>query len=67
VVDGVNGVLFRSEDVDDLFDKLVYLIEQPKVCKDLGKRARAWAEHNRNWDVLVERYAEAYTSLLGRS
>lgn len=67
VIDGVNGILFRSEDVTDLTDKLVHLIEHPEIGKGLGGRARTWVEQNRDWEVLVERYIKAYAVLLGRT
>lgn len=66
ILDGVNGMLFRSEDVADLVDKLVHLIGHPEVGEALGARARTWVAQNRDWDILVGRYVEAYAALLGR-
>ncbi len=65
VIDGLNGIFFRSEDVTDLADKLVHLIEHPETGEAIGARARIWVEENRDWNVLVERYISAYAQLLG--
>jgi glycogen synthase len=65
VIDGVNGMLFRSEDVTDLGDKLVHLIEHPETGEAIAARSRIWVEENRDWNVLVERYISAYSRLLG--
>lgn len=64
VVDGVNGIFFQSEDIEDLEAKLTHLIEHPEIRDALAERARTWVEENRDWSVLVERYIRAYDELL---
>jgi PEP-CTERM/exosortase A-associated glycosyltransferase len=63
VTDELNGILFRSEDVDDLVAKWGRLLEDEGLRRDLGVRARRWVEENRDWGVLVDRYVEVYNRL----
>ena len=63
VEDGVNGLLFKSEDVSDLASKCAMLAGNRDLRADLGTRARKWVEANRDWRVLVERYITAYEKL----
>jgi PEP-CTERM/exosortase A-associated glycosyltransferase len=64
--DGVNGLLFQAENVDDLVAKCVSLIENEDYRKDLGNRARKWVAANRDWDVMVMTYLHVYEQLAGK-
>jgi glycogen synthase len=63
IEDELNGILFRSEEVDDLVYKCRGLIANPYLRTELGARARCWVESNRDWSVLVKRYIEVYDIL----
>lgn len=65
IVESVNGVLFRSDDLSDLAHKCAALIRNRDLREDLGRRARQWVEANRDWKVLVKRYIEEYSRLTG--
>ncbi len=63
VEDGMNGILFRAEDVEDLKTKIVELVQHPETRRDLGRRARAWVENHRDWAHLVELYRTMYEQI----
>lgn len=68
VKDGINGLLFRAGDVEDLSSRCRELVENHEYRKDLGSRARRWVESERAWNVLIERYVSLYERLVrGRS
>ncbi len=67
VQDGLNGLLFRSEDVPDLVSKLRTLLAQEALRKELGEKSRTWVETNRDWSILVDRYINLYSDLAERS
>ena len=49
IADGVNGLLFKNDCVDDFCDKCLKLLQQPSACKAMGERARVYArEHFAN-------------------
>ncbi|MDQ7783861.1 MAG: glycosyltransferase [Desulfomonilaceae bacterium] len=64
VEDGMNGILFRAEDLEDLKTKIVALVRDPALRIDLGRRARQWVEAHRDWRQIVESYRVLYEDLL---
>ncbi len=67
VTEVVNGLLFESENVQDLIAKCRGLIENKEMRLDLGARGRKWVEENRDWSLLVQSYVKIYESLTSRS
>lgn len=65
VQNGLNGILFKSENVPDLITKCRDLIEDEGCRVELGARSRQWVAANRDWDVLVRRYIQVYERLVG--
>lgn len=63
VVDGVNGLLFTADDVDDLVSRCGQLLKNAQQRTDLGERGRRWVTDHRDWRVLVKRYIELYRHL----
>jgi glycosyltransferase involved in cell wall biosynthesis len=63
VRDGLNGLFFESENVEDLAAKCRLLITDGTLRRNLGLRARTWVEENRNWNVLTEHYLSLYARL----
>jgi len=57
VIDGVTG--FLAESVDDFAEKVVYLLENPRVAEELGKNGR---EHVRR-NFLMTRHLADYLEL----
>lgn len=39
IKDGKNGVLFESENIDDLYEKTAGLLNNPALCQKMGKNA----------------------------
>jgi len=58
VKDGVTGLLCRPGDMEDLTEKLNYLIEHPHVRKTLGQRARQQALREFTWEKRAEELAK---------
>jgi glycosyltransferase involved in cell wall biosynthesis len=48
------GVLFKSGDVEDLKDKMVALIKNPKRVKSLGVKAKTLIEKNYEWGSVAD-------------
>lgn len=64
VTEGMNAILFESENVQDLIAKCRGLIENKELRLDLGARGRKWVEENRDWSVLVQSYVRIYERLV---
>lgn len=62
--DGVNGLLFEPKNVNDLVEKIEFLLEKPKIVLRMGKNARKKVEEEYNTEIHYERIKEVYESLL---
>ena len=59
VEDGKTGVIFESENAEDLADKIVTLLKDEKLREEMGKAAKEKAKQY-DWSKVAERYVEIY-------
>lgn len=64
VIDGYNGYLIPTKDVDALFEKLDVLLGDAKLRQEMGKNSRKYAEENFSIDVVIERHLKIYEELV---
>lgn len=58
-------VSFKNKDYVDLKEKLKYLIVNPYLVENLGKKAKEKAEQLYSWDKIMPLWKEIYHGLLG--
>lgn len=63
IEDGMNGLLFRKDDVDSLEETLTRLVVDPDLRSRLGRQAREWAVSERDWSILATKVADVYRGL----
>ena len=66
VNDGVTGLLFRNCDINDLTNKIQYLIQNPLRIASLGRAAREEAIERFTVEKNAERIAAIYEDLLSK-
>ena len=64
VIDGYNGYLIPTKDVDALVEKLRLLIEDADLRQKMGKASREKAERDFSLDVVIERHLNIYNELI---
>lgn len=64
VVDGVNGFLIPTKNVDALMEKLELLINDADLRMKMGKAGREYAEENFSIEVVKERHLAIYSELI---
>lgn len=64
VIDGHNGYLIPTKDVDALVEKLNILLSNAKLRQEMGRNARAYAEANFSLDMVIEKHLEIYEELV---
>ena len=64
VIDGYNGYLIPTKDVDTLVEKLDILLGDAKLRQEMGKNSRKYAEENFSIDVVIERHLKIYEELV---
>jgi glycosyltransferase involved in cell wall biosynthesis len=62
IEDNENGLLFERGNVDDLAEKVQYLLDRPTLVVEMGKQARAKAEREYNPDLHYQRIADIYAN-----
>lgn len=65
VIDGHNGYLIPTKDVDALVEKLDILLSNAKLRQEMGRNARAYAEANFSLEEVIKKHLEIYSSLVG--
>lgn len=64
VIDGYNGYLIPTKDVDALVEKLDILLSDAKLRQEMGRNSRKYAEENFSLDVVIERHLNIYQELV---
>lgn len=64
VIDGYNGYLIPTKNVDALVEKLDVLLSDAKLRQEMGKNSRKYAEENFSIDVVIERHLSIYQELV---
>jgi glycosyltransferase involved in cell wall biosynthesis len=64
ISDAERGLLFTSNDLNDLADKLTRLIQEPDLRRQFGKRAAQFAATKLSMAVNLQRTSEIYRKFL---
>ena len=65
VEDKVNGLLCKVKDVEDLVEKMIWMIEQPKEDRDaMGAASRRIAEIKFDEQIVIHKYIDAVENLI---
>lgn len=65
VRDGEDGLLARPGDADDLAEKMRILLNDPSLCREMGRRGRAKVEEKYAWPKIIPRLIRVYEEALG--
>ena len=60
---GNNGLIVEYNDVDNLSKSIATLLDDAKLCKEMGKAGRAWAK-NFSWDSILKELEQEYRSII---
>jgi len=63
---GGHALLFKSGDGGDLRDKLVQLLGDPDLCRQLGDKGQLHAIENYSWDRVAAMTADLYREMLAK-
>lgn len=62
--DGENGLIYQNGDIDDLYNKVKFLLDNPERCKELGASAYKTLTTTWNAELAAERFLNLATKLL---
>ncbi|MET7574512.1 glycosyltransferase family 4 protein [Streptomyces sp. NPDC005492] len=55
VLDGETGWVVRGGSPEEAADRIVALLDDPELRRNMGERGRRWVEERWRWDLLAER------------
>jgi len=64
VEDGANGFLVKFGDIDTLAERILYLMENPDIAKEMGKRGREKIEREFSLNVILPQMIALYREIL---
>jgi len=66
LLDGKTGLLLREpRDIDELAEKMLYLIKNPDKGVEMGKRGREFIKKNFTYDIVASKLEKVYKSVIG--
>ena len=60
---GNNGLIVEYNDVDNLSKSIATLLDDAKLCKEMGKAGRVWAK-NFSWGSILKELEQEYRSII---
>lgn len=66
VIDGYNGYLIPTKDVEALVEKLNILLSNASLRQEMGRHSRAYAEENFDINVVIARHLNIYNELIDK-
>ena len=64
IEDGKNGLIYKNGDLDDLYNKVKYLLDNAEKSEEIGKNAYETLKTTWNGEVAAERFVNFATKLL---
>ena len=64
VEDGVNGFLVPFGDIEAFSDKIIYLMDNPEVAKEMAKRGREKIVKEFSLDTVLKEMKKLYKEIL---
>jgi len=60
LIDGRTGYVVDGRDIDQIANRVLSLIDNPKQAEEMGKAGRVWVESHWRWDI----WSSAFNELL---
>jgi glycosyltransferase involved in cell wall biosynthesis len=63
VQSGVNGILVKPYDTDELAQAMLKLLDNPSICGEMSRESKRIAS-DYDWSVITQKYLDVYNNLL---
>ncbi|MBA7696184.1 hypothetical protein ES703_104827 [subsurface metagenome] len=57
------GIIYKKNDVEDLREKIEYVIKNPEVIRIYGEKAKERIKANYSWDTMTDKYENLFLEL----
>jgi glycosyltransferase involved in cell wall biosynthesis len=58
--EGQDGLLLNTLDVDELADKIIFLLQHENIAKNMGRKGREKTLRNHTWEKAAKQTLEVY-------
>jgi len=58
------GIIYKKNDVEDLKEKIEYVIRNPQVIKMYGEKAKERIKSNYSWDTVTDKYENLFLEMV---
>ena len=58
------GIIYKKNDIEDLKEKIEYVIKNPEIIKMYGKQARKRIKANYSWDTVTDKYESLFLEMV---
>ncbi|MCM8772865.1 MAG: glycosyltransferase [Candidatus Omnitrophica bacterium] len=62
--DGINGFLVKPKDIEDISKKILFLLQNPEICKSMGEKNYLLVKKNFSVEKMIENYQNFYFKIL---
>lgn len=60
---GNAGIIYKKNDIEDLREKIEYVIRNPEVIRMYGEKARKRIKANYSWDTVTDKYESLFLKM----
>ena len=60
---GKAGIIYKKNDIEDLREKIEYVIRNPEVIRMYGEKARKRIKANYSWDAVADKYEDLFLKM----
>lgn len=60
VIDKENGFLVEQQNIEQLAEKIIFLLENPKIATEMGKKGKERIENNFSIDKMIAQFFQLY-------
>lgn len=64
IIDNYTGLLFESENAEDLAKKIMVFLNDGKKRKEISNNAYEWVREERSWSNIIPKYTRIYKGLV---
>ncbi len=64
IKDGINGLIFKEKNHEELAGKIIEILNNPKLRERLRKNGLKYARKNYDWTVISKKFLDVYARLL---
>jgi len=59
------GIIYKKYDVEDLREKIQYVMRSPEVVRMYGEKAKERIKANYSWDAVTDKYESLFLKMTG--